>query len=64
MEPVVDGMASLLTTVGSFVTAAIGWMGSVIGAITAEGNEILLIGFVMGIAGFAVGLFKRLTRIS
>lgn len=64
MEPAVTGMTALLSTVGSFVTAAIGWMGSVIGAITAEGNEILLIGFVMGIAGFAVGLFKRLTRIS
>lgn len=64
MTDPVTGMAALLSTVGSFVTAAIGWMGSVVGAITAEGNEILLIGFVMGIAGFAVGLFKRLTRIS
>lgn len=63
MEPV-TGMAALLSNVGSFVTAAIGWMGDVVGAITASGNEILLIGFVMGIAGFAVGLFKRLTRIS
>lgn len=58
------GMTALLTTVGSFVTSAVSWMGTVIGAITASGNEILLIGFVMGIAGFAVGLFKRLTRIS
>lgn len=64
MEPVVNRMAALLAQVGSFVTAAIGWMGSVVGAITAEGNEILLIGFIMGISGFAVGLFKRLTRIS
>lgn len=64
MEPVVNRMAALLAQVGSFVTAAIGWMGSVVGAITTEGNEILLIGFIMGIAGFAVGLFKRLTRIS
>lgn len=63
MEPV-TGMAALLASVGQFVTSAIGWMGSVVGAITAEGNEILLIGFIMGIAGFAVGLFKRLTRIS
>lgn len=63
MEPV-SAMSTLLTTVGSFVTAAVGWMGDVVGAITASGNEILLIGFVMGIAGFAVGLFKRLTRIS
>lgn len=63
MTPVYD-LAALLTDVGSFVTAAIGWMGSVVGAITASGNEILLVGFIMGIAGFAVGLFKRLTNIS
>lgn len=63
MEPL-TGMAALLQNVGDFVTAAIGWMGDVVGAITQSGNEILLIGFVMGIAGFAVGLFKRLTRIS
>lgn len=64
MEPALTGMAALLSTVGTFVSSAIGWMGDVVGAITQEGNEILLIGFVMGIAGFSVGLFKRLTRIS
>lgn len=62
-EPL-TGLAALWANVTTFVTAAVGWMGSIIGAITAEGNEILLAGFIMGIAGFAVGLFKRLTRIS
>lgn len=56
------GLAGLLSNVGTFVTSAIGWMGQVIASITADGNEILLVTFLMAIAGFAVGLFKRLTR--
>lgn len=59
-------MASLISTVTSLITAvfgANGWVSSVVGAITAEGNEILLIGFILGIAGFAVGTVKRLTRL-
>jgi hypothetical protein len=57
------GMAAILSAVGSYVTAAVGWMGTVIGSITASGNELLLLGFIMAVSGFAVGLFHRLVRI-
>ena len=59
-------MASLISTVTSLVTAvfgANGWVSSVVSAVTAEGNEILLIGFILSIAGFAIGAVKRLTRL-
>lgn len=57
------GLAAILSDVGSYVTAAVGWMGTVIGSITASGNELLLLGFIMAVSGFAVGLFHRLVRI-
>lgn len=63
MDPVVTPMAAILSAVGSYVTAAVGWMGTIIGSITAEGNELLLLGFIMAVSGFAVGLFHRLVRI-
>ena len=56
-------LSTIIQAVSDFVTGAISWMGQVIGAITATGNELLLIGFVMAISGFAVGLFKRLVRV-
>lgn len=59
-------MASLISTVTSLINAVFGsngWVSSVVGAITAEGNEILLVGFILSIAGFAVGTVKRLTRL-
>lgn len=56
-------VSSILSAVTSFVTSAVSWMGTIIASITAAGNEILLIGFVMAIAGFGVGLFKRLVRV-
>lgn len=59
-------MASLIATVTSLVNAvfgADGWVSSVVGSITAQGNEILLVGFILSIAGFGVGIVKRLTRL-
>lgn len=59
-------MASLIATVTSLVDAvfgANGWVSSVVGSITAQGNEILLVGFILSIAGFGVGIVKRLTRL-
>ena len=63
MGETVTGMAAILTDVGSYVTAAVGWMGTIISSITASGNELLLLGFIMAVSGFAVGLFHRLVRI-
>lgn len=56
-------MASLLTTVGSVVTAAVGWVGDFAGAITASGNEILLIPICLTVAGFGVGILRRLMNV-
>lgn len=59
-------MQSLIDTVTSLVNAvfgANGWVSSVVGSITAQGNEILLVGFILSIAGFGVGIVKRLTRL-
>lgn len=59
-------MATLISTVTSLVGAvfgADGWVSSVVGSITAAGNEILLVGFILSIAGYGVGIVKRLTRL-
>lgn len=52
-------VASLLTGVGSVVTAAVGWVGDFAGAIAD--NPILLLGVVsVPLCGIGVGLIKRL----
>ena len=52
-------VASLLTSIGSVFTAAIGWVGKVAEAIAGE--PILLISCVaIPLCGLGVGLFKRL----
>lgn len=54
-------MAALVTSVTTLVTAAVGWMGSYVAAITSEGNEVLLLGAVaVPLVGLGVGLLKRL----
>lgn len=55
-------MAEFLTTIGTFLTTAIGWMGEVLTTIT--GNPALTVMVLaMPIAGFAVGLLSRLIRL-
>lgn len=59
-------MASFLETVGLLVTdlfGANGWVSKVVGTITASGNEILLIGFVISVACLAVSVVRRLTKL-
>lgn len=52
-------VASLLTSIGSVFTAAIGWVGKV--AETIAGEPILLIACVaIPLCGLGVGMFKRL----
>ena len=52
-------VASLLTSIGSVFTAAIGWVGKV--AETIAGEPILLISCVaIPLCGLGVGMFKRL----
>lgn len=57
-------MAAVVTAVGTLVTGAITWMTSYVNAITAEGNEILLLCCVaVPLVGLGVGLLKRLVSI-
>lgn len=52
-------VSSLLTSIGSVFTAAIGWVGKV--AETIAGEPILLIACVaIPLCGLGVGMFKRL----
>lgn len=64
-------MSSLISTVTSLINAVFvggsgegaagSWVGSVVSCINS--NPILLVGFVLGISGFAVGVVKRLTKL-
>lgn len=63
MTPAVTGMASLLSTITSVVTAVVGWVTSFIGVITAEGNEFLLLMLIVPVIGFAVGILRRLINL-
>lgn len=54
-------MASLLTTITSVFTSAVGWVGTVATTITEQ--PLLLIGCVLGFIGVGVGLFKRMFNV-
>ena len=61
LTPAVDTVtvSSLLTSIGSVFTAAIGWVGTVASTIADE--PILLLACVgIPLCGLGVGLFKRL----
>lgn len=54
-------LASLMTDITSFVTAAVSWIGSYVGAITSNG---LILGFVIvAFVGMGVGLINRLIKL-
>lgn len=53
-------MASIISTVTALVTAAFGWVTTVVSTITAEGNELLLMAVVLPFVGLGVGLLRRL----
>lgn len=63
MEPV-TGMALFLQSVGQIVTAAITWMTAYVGALTAEGNGMLLFFLALPLVGTGIGLIKRLISIN
>lgn len=54
-------MATLLETITSIFTAAIGWVGTV--ASTVAGQPLLLLGVVVGFVGLGIGLFHRLLSL-
>lgn len=56
-------MSAIIAEVSAVVTAAVQWVGQFAGTFMAEGNEILLIGVCLAVAGFGVGLLKRLITV-
>lgn len=58
------GMAALLSTIGSIVTAVVGWVTSFIGVITASGNEFLLLALILPFVGFGIGILRRLINLN
>lgn len=57
----VTGLISAVFTSTTGDNAQTAWVTSVVQAITS--NPILLIGFILSISGFAVGVVKRLTKL-
>lgn len=53
-------LSTLLTDIGSIVSAALGWVTDVVSAIT--GNPLILLFVIFGFVGTGIGIFKRLTR--
>ena len=53
-------MASAIAAITQVVTATVGWIGQYMGAITAEGSELLLVFFSLPLVGMGIGAIKRL----
>lgn len=54
-------MAALLSMIGEIVTAAGGWIATIVGIITS--TPIFMIGIVIAFIGVAVGLVSRLLHL-
>lgn len=61
MEPV-SGLALVVQNLTTLVTAVIAWIGAYMGAITASGNELLMIFFALPLVGLGIGALKRLAQ--
>lgn len=56
-------MTTLLSTISTIFTSIVSWVSSVIGIITAEGNELILLFVILPVALIAIGVVKRLIRL-
>lgn len=54
-------MSTIITDITSLVTAAITWVTSFVGAITA--NPLILMFVIISFVGLGVGLIRRLIRL-
>lgn len=52
-------MATLITTIGQLVTASVTWITTGVGAVMAEGNELLLFFVLISFCSIGFGLFRR-----
>lgn len=57
-ETAVSTMSTFLSDVGTVLTSAAGWVGTVVGVIVS--TPVLLVPFALGISFTAVHLFKAL----
>ena len=57
-------MEAIITSISAVFTAAIGWVGTTVTTITAEGNELLLIFAIVPLVGLGVGLTRRLLNVN
>lgn len=63
MDPL-TGIPLFLDYVTDIVEAAIDWIGSFIGVITASGHEFLLMFLLIPVVGLGIGLFRRLLNLN
>lgn len=56
-------LASILTSIGSVVTSAMTWAGSVVTFITGEGHELVLLFVIVAFVGLGVGMLRRMIRL-
>ena len=54
-------IATILSVAGELVTASIKWVGEFIALIL--GQPLLLVGLVVSLVGFSIGIIKRLMRL-
>lgn len=55
-------MAGVISNISAVVTATVTWITAYMGAITASGNELLMIFFSMPLVGLGIGAIKRLVN--
>lgn len=56
------GLAAVITAISQVVTGVIDWISDYMGAITAAGNELLLVFFALPLVGLGIGAIKRLVN--
>ena len=52
-------MSTLITAIGSLVTASVTWITAATGAVMASGNELLLFFVLVGFVSIGFGLLRR-----
>lgn len=58
----VTGIAAVVAAISAIVTACVTWITSYMGAIMAQGNELLLVFFALPLVGIGIGAIKRLVN--
>lgn len=62
MEGVVQTMSEFLTTIGTFFTQSLTWLGDALNVVV-ENPALTVLVLAMPIVGFAVGLLRRLINL-